>query len=65
MELNMLDSDTPMKTYSLEVVLVECTDEKECRVLRREKLGRFQTEREAQQVLELVELPDPTHTIVI
>lgn len=53
------------KTYKLEVILVECSDTKEREILRREELGQFPTEKEAQEVLELVELPDPKHSIVI
>jgi hypothetical protein len=53
-----------MKTYDLEVVLVECTDDKRHEIVRRE-LGRFRTEKEAREVIELVELPDPDHLISI
>ena len=54
-----------MKTYKLELILVECSDEKKRKILRREELGRFRTEKEAQEVLELVELPDLKHSTII
>lgn len=54
-----------MQTYKLEIILVKCSDENKREILRHEELGRFPTEKEAQWVLELVELPDPKHSIVI
>src|SRR6266536_3055691 len=35
------------------------------KILRREVLGSYTTEKEAQEILELVELPDPKHITVI
>ena len=52
-------------TYNLELLLVECSDDKERKIVRQEVLGSFQTKEKAQEILELVELPDPNHIIVI
>ncbi len=54
-----------MKTYKLELILVECSTDQKRKILRREELGSFQTKEKAQEVLELVELPDPKHTTVV
>ncbi|HET7626519.1 MAG TPA: hypothetical protein VFM25_14790 [Verrucomicrobiae bacterium] len=54
-----------MKTYKLELVLIECSDKMQSKILRREELGCFATQKEAQELLELVELPDPKHSTII
>lgn len=58
-------STTAIKTYELEVLLVERTNEKRRKVIRRETLGCFSSEKEAHEVIELIELPDLNHIIVI
>ena len=58
-------SRTAIKTYELEVLVVERTSDKHRKVIRREVLGCLSSEEEAQKLLELVELPDLNHIIVI
>lgn len=58
-------SETAIKTYELELLLVECTNDKHRKVIRREVLGCLSSEEEAKKLLELVELPDLNHIIVI
>ncbi len=53
-----------MKIYDLEVVLVERTDESSREIIRY-SIGRDETEKEAREMIELVEAPDPNHIIVI
>jgi uncharacterized protein YnzC (UPF0291/DUF896 family) len=54
-----------MTTYKLKLILVECREQAEQKILRSEELACFETEREAQETLELIELPDPKHNDVI
>jgi hypothetical protein len=56
---------TPTKTHELELLLVERTNGKRRKVIRRETLGFFLSAKEAHEAVELVELPDMNHIIVI
>lgn len=58
-------SDSTVKTYEITLILEECTDGKCKKVIFCEKLGYFASEKVAREVIELVELPDLDHIIVI
>lgn len=57
--------ETTPKTYEIRVVLEERTDDKHRKIISQESLGSFVSEKEARQMIELVELPDLDHIIVI
>lgn len=54
-----------MKTYELEVLIVEHTTGNRRKVIRRESLGCFPSEKETQELIELIELPNPDDIIII
>ena len=58
-------STTAIKTYELEVLIVEHTNGKRRKVIRRESLGCFPSEKETQELIELIELPNPDDIIII
>lgn len=57
--------ETATITYEIKVILEECTHDKRRKVIREEILGRFPSEEEAHEILELVELPDMNHLTII